>query len=118
MNTTTLDCQRLIACRKKLGITKQEAAIRMKLSQPAYLRYESGDRVPSIHVIYYMAHVFGTSADYLMGKTDDPNPDVYFIFKQEKSDLFDIIDVYQKSNGTERNRLLSYLQILSSTQEQ
>ena len=117
MNTTTLDCQRLIACRKKLGITKQEAAIRMKLSQPAYLRYESGDRVPSIHVIYYMAHVFGTSADYLMGKTDDPNPDVYFIFKQEKSDLFDIIDAYHKSDNNTKNRLLTYLQALSAPEQ-
>ena len=117
MNTTTIDRQRLIDCRKKLGITKQEAAVRMQLSQPAYLRYESGERTPSIHVIYYMAHVLGTSADYLMGKTDDPSPDIYFVFKKEKAELFDIIDVYQKSNGTERSRLLSYLQILS-TQEQ
>ena len=49
MNTTTLNRERLIECRKKLGITKQQAAIRMQLSQPAYLRYESGERTPSIH---------------------------------------------------------------------
>ena len=42
MNTITLNCERLIQCRKKMGITKQEAAKRMNMSQPAYLRYESG----------------------------------------------------------------------------
>ena len=70
-------------CRKKLGITKQQAAIRMQLSQPAYLRYESGERTPSIHVIYYMAHILGTSADYLTGKTDDPAPNCHYIYKIE-----------------------------------
>ena len=39
MNTITLNRERLIECRKKLGITKQQAAIRMQLSQPAYIRY-------------------------------------------------------------------------------
>ena len=80
MNTTTLNRERLIECRKKLGITKQQAAIRMQLSQPAYLRYESGERTPSIHVIYYMAHILGTSADYLTGKSDDPTPNCHIGF--------------------------------------
>ena len=61
MNPNTLDRKRLIKCREKLGITKQEAAKRMQMSQPAYLRYESGERTPSIHVIQVMeigrAHV-------------------------------------------------------------
>ena len=35
MNTITLNCERLIQCRKKMGITKQEAAKRMNMSQPA-----------------------------------------------------------------------------------
>lgn len=46
MKSNTLDRHRLIARREKLGITKQEAAKRMQLSQPAYLRYESGERSP------------------------------------------------------------------------
>ena len=52
----TLICKRLSECRQKMGITKQEAAKRMQMSQPTYLRYESGERSPSIHVIYFMAN--------------------------------------------------------------
>ena len=37
-----LDKERLKECRLKLGITKQEAAKRIQISQPAYLRYEAG----------------------------------------------------------------------------
>lgn len=113
MKTTTLNCERLISCRKKLGITKQEAAKRMNLSQPAYLRYESGERTPSIHVIFYMAHILGTSVEYLTGKTDNPTPTAYIIYEAENPDLFSLIEIYDTSNSTTKERLLTYLQDLS-----
>lgn len=113
MNTTTLNRERLIECRKKLGITKQQAAIRMQLSQPAYLRYESGERAPSIHVIYYMAHVLGTSADYLTGKTDDPNPSSYLINADNEPELFSLIEIYRTSDSNTKERISSYFHKLS-----
>ena len=113
MNTTTLNRERLIECRKKLGITKQQAAIRMQLSQPAYLRYESGERTPSSHVIYYMAHVLGTSADYLTGKTDDPNPSSYLINADNEPELFSLIEIYRTSDSNTKERISSYFHKLS-----
>ena len=113
MNTVTLNRERLIECRKKLGITKQEAAIRMQLSQPAYLRYESGERTPSIHVIYYMAHILGTSADYLIGTTDNPKPNSYIVNADDKPELFSLIDIYQNSHSDVQTKMLSYLHKLS-----
>ena len=109
MNSALLDRERLIACRKKLGLTKQEAAIQMKLSQPAYLRYESGERNPSIHVIYYMAHILGTSAAYLTGKTDNPNPDNYLIDSKDDFELFSLVDWYKNSNFDTKQRIWEYL---------
>lgn len=47
----TIDIERLKECRLKLGITKQEAAKRIQISQPAYLRYEAGTRQPSVQTI-------------------------------------------------------------------
>jgi len=110
MNSKTLNRERLISCRKKLGITKQEAAVRMQLSQPAYLRYESGERTPSIHVIHYMAQVLGTSVDYLVGDTDDPTPNTYVVSATEKPELFYLIETYSNSDSGSKARLLSYLQ--------
>lgn len=115
MNTATLNCERLIECRKALGITKQEAAKRMEMSQPAYLRYESGKRVPSIHVIYYMAHVLGTSADYLTGKTDNKAPITYWINVNTEPELFALVETYNKSDASTRKRLLSYFLKSSET---
>ena len=113
MNTTTLNRERLIECRKKLGITKQQAAIRMQLSQPAYLRYESGERTPSIQVIYYMAHILGTSADYLTGKTDNPTPNIHYIYEAEKPELFSLIEKMENCDSDTQKRLLAYFQIFS-----
>lgn len=113
MNTITLNRERLIECRKKLGITKQQAAIKMQLSQPAYLRYESGERTPSIHVIYYMAHILGTSADYLTGKSDDPAPNCHYIYESETPELFSIIENTKKVSPETQKRLLTYLQKIS-----
>ena len=115
MNTTTLNRERLIECRKKLGITKQQAAIRMQLSQPAYLRYEFGERTPSIHVIYYMANVLGTSADYLTDRTDNPNPNTYWVNANAEPELFSLVESYNKCDVQTRERLLSYFLKLSET---
>ena len=117
MNTTTLNRERLIKSKKKLGITKQEAAIRMQLSQPAYLRYESGQRAPSIHVIYYMAHILGTSADYLIGKTDDPAPNCHYIYETEKPELFSLIDKVKNCDSDTQKRLMAYFQMISEQNE-
>ncbi len=109
MNTTTLNCERLIECRKALGITKQEAAKRMQMSQPAYLRYESGERTPSIHVIYFMANVLGTSADFLTDKTDNTKPNTYWVDANTEPELFSLVETYSKSDSQTKERLLSYI---------
>lgn len=110
---TPLNCERLIECRKTLGITKQEAAKRMQMSQPAYLRYESGERTPSIHVIQFMANVLGTSVDYLTGKTDNPNPNVYWIDAATEPELFSLIETYNNSDSANKKHLLAYLSKLT-----
>ena len=117
MISDTLDRTRLIACREKLGITKQEAAKRMQLSQPAYLRYESGERTPSIHVIQIMADVLATSTAYLTGKTDNPNPDSYLIKSDTDSVLFFLIEKYRNSDIEMKNRLLAYLQKITGEKQ-
>ena len=87
----TLDIERLKECRLKLGITKQEAAKRIQISQPAYLRYEAGTRQPSVQTIEKIAEVFSTSADYLIGKTSEAaNVEIRTAYRDEDTDLIDL----------------------------
>lgn len=109
MDTTTLKIDRLINSREKLGISKQEAAKRMNMSQPAYLRYESGQRIPSIQVIYHMADVLGTSAEYLLGYTDNPNRTRYVVDAETNFELFEIVKYYDNADETTRRRLIAYI---------
>lgn len=118
MIANNLNRERLIYCREKLGITKQEAAKRMQMSQPAYLRYESGERNPCIHVIQVMADVLATSVAYLTGQTDNPNPDSYLIKLDTEPELFHLVEKYKNSDIDMRNRLLSYLQKYTEKNEQ
>ena len=100
--------EHLIECRGKAGITKQEAARRMDMSQPAYLRYESGERTPSLHIIRTMADVLQTSVEYLTGETDDPSPTSFTVRNNSEPELFNIILEYRSASRDTQIRLLEY----------
>ena len=107
MERIELNRARLTKCRERLGLSKREAAKRMSMSQPAYLRYESGERTPSIHVVQTMADVLSTSVDYLLGNTNDNSPDSFLIRYSDDPILFKIIQNYKNDEST-RERLMAY----------
>ena len=113
----TLDIERLKECRLKLGITKQEAAKRIQISQPAYLRYEAGTRNPSIQTISKMAEVFSTSIDYLIGKTNEATIDRAIIEKDKAPSLFLLAETCKNFDEAQLDRLLTYANELSKTQK-
>ena len=104
----TLDIERLKECRLKLGITKQEAAKRIQISQPAYLRYEAGTRKPSVQIIEKMAEVFSTSTDYLIGNTEKKDPDRLIIEKDKNPSLFLLAESCKELNESQLKRILTY----------
>lgn len=113
----TLNIERLKECRLKLGITKQEAAKRIQISQPAYLRYEAGTRTPSIQTISKMAEVFSTSTDYLIGQTNDASIDKTIIEKDKTPSLFLLAETCKGLNDTQLERLVAYARELSKAQK-
>ena len=108
-----LDKERLKECRLRLGITKQEAAKRIQISQPAYLRYEAGSRKPSIQIISKMAEVFSTSTEYLIGKSADSTPNRIIVEQSESPALFFLIETCKNLNTDQLLRLADYAKELS-----
>ena len=104
-----LDLERLKRCREKLGITKQEVAKRIGVSQPAYLRYEAGLRNPSAPVIQEIAKAFHTSADYLTGKSSSSLPDVIIVDRNEDPTLFSVVNICTNLDNKQLKRLITYL---------
>ena len=109
-----LDINRLKECREKLGISKQEAARRIGISQPAYLRYESGDRKPSLQTTKEIAKVLNTSVDYLIGESDDSIPILLEINKNDNSELFRIVELCSQMDEKQQKRIISYINKLDS----
>ena len=109
-----LNTNRLKECRKKIGISKQEAARRIGISQPAYLRYETGDRKPSLQTTKEIAKVLNTSVDYLIGKSDDSNPILLEVCKNENRELFRIVELCSQMDEKQQKRILSYINKLDS----
>lgn len=65
---------RLSELRKKRGYTQIKMQQLTGIDQSDYSKIESGKRYMTIEQCKRLAVVLGTSADYLLGLTDDPKP--------------------------------------------
>lgn len=58
--------------RKENNLTQKAVADTLGIKVPAYQRYEYGSVKPSAQIIKDIANAFNVSADYLLGRTDQP----------------------------------------------
>ena len=54
--------------------TQQTIAELLNMHRSVYRRYESGERETPAWVIVKLAELYKVSTDYLLGCTDNPNP--------------------------------------------
>ena len=105
----SLNIERLVKCRESLGISKIEAARRINVSQPAYVRYEGGTRSPSIQVIGEMAKAFGTTVAYLTGQSDIPTPDYIILNKNDSPEMYTLVEACKKLPPEQFESLKAFL---------
>lgn len=65
--------ERVKARRLALGLTQEDMIELTGKGQSQVWRYETGKTWPSAEVVRIFAIALGTSADYLVGLTNDPN---------------------------------------------
>ena len=104
--------ERLCLFRQELGMTQQQAAALIGVSQPAYQRYESGTRIPSVQIAQQIASVFGTSVDYLTGKSDQKENDQIVINRKDSPVVFNIFERCKGLDDAQLKRLSAYLDCL------
>ena len=68
------DNMRLKDIREDLDITQKELAARLHIGQNTYSQYENGQRGLPIEVLMQLTVIFDTSADYILGLTDERRP--------------------------------------------
>ncbi|MCM1394067.1 MAG: helix-turn-helix domain-containing protein [Bacteroides sp.] len=69
-NRKNLLPQRLKQTRLERGLTQQQLADALNLNSVTYLRYEKGQRDPSLDMLIEFAEFFDVSTDYLLGVSD------------------------------------------------
>lgn len=67
--------ERLKKLRKKEKLTQKDIATFLNISQPAYQQFESGKKKMNLETMEKLADFFNVSTDYLLGKTDIPDPE-------------------------------------------
>lgn len=65
---------RLRDLRQIRGYSQEYLARQIGIGNQQVWRYENGNQVPSSEVVAKIAQALDTSADYLLGLTDDPLP--------------------------------------------
>ena len=66
--------QRLKELRTKKHISQVKLAMDLNMNQNSISRYENGEREADYETLIVFADYFCVSVDYLLGRTDKPNP--------------------------------------------
>ena len=74
MEAERLFGERLKHARNLKGISQQRAAEILGMTKVGYQNYEAGRRSPNLEMFSKLVDFFNVSADYLLGRCEDPNP--------------------------------------------
>lgn len=66
--------KRIRDLREDADLSQTEIANMLGMSQTGYSKYETGENDIPVLILIKLAEFYGTSVDYLLGLTDEPNP--------------------------------------------
>lgn len=78
----TFKSSRIVEKRKALGLSQEQLANKLGVSQKSISKYECGERRPSYEVLLAMSSLFNVSIDYLLGNSN------FEINKTNNADMF------------------------------
>ena len=106
---------RLKQIREEKGLSQNELAKKINMTQQRISSYENGIREPDIETLKILADFFDVSIDYLLGKTDKRNNDND---KKELEINWALSGGYNALNDTNREIARSVIESLLAKQEQ
>ncbi|MBQ9648103.1 MAG: helix-turn-helix transcriptional regulator [Oscillospiraceae bacterium] len=66
--------RRLKQCRKEAGLKQWQIATYCNITEKTYQNYELKTREPKLEILVRIADQYHVSLDYLVGRTDQPQP--------------------------------------------
>lgn len=96
--------------REQLGLKQIDLAILSEISQAQISRYEAGTSEPTAHALYQLARVLETSADWIIGLTDEVNE---IGGEQDLSELErEVFHVMRSKSRDQQKKLLEIARLL------
>ena len=62
--------KRVRELREDHDLTQRQLAAMLHITQTQYFRYEQGDRDIPTDILLFLADLYGTTTDYILGRTD------------------------------------------------
>ena len=111
---------RLAELRKKRGLSQIEFAKQIGSAQTTISNWENGNRDIDSQTIVKLADFFDVTTDYLLGKSDDPNP--YAQADDGASDEFDGLEFaffndYKELTEDHKETLRNMMKIMKQAKE-
>ena len=69
-----MQIQRIRDLREDNDLTQQQVADKLFITRSAYSNYENGSRAFPLDILSKLADIYGTSVDYLIGRTNTKKP--------------------------------------------
>ena len=69
-----MNLRRIRDLREDADYTQEYLASLLNISQRTYSRYENAEHAIPLPVLCFLADFYGTSVDYLIGRTDEKTP--------------------------------------------
>ncbi len=98
--------ERLQKRRLLKGWNKSATAQELGISAQRYANWEYGSREPDYEMLNQIADIFGTTTDYLTGKTDDPSPRSSNLSSTDLADMLDNVRSYDGKTFDEHDKEL------------
>lgn len=76
--------QNLAACRRAAGLTQLQLAEKLNYSDKAVSKWERGESLPDVAVLYELAQLYGVTLDYLVTEHADKKPALYGAEKRRR----------------------------------
>ena len=67
---------RIKALRQERGLRQSDLAVLLNTKPQTVSHYENGDRGLDVETIFRLCDIFGVTADYLLGRSENPAPAV------------------------------------------
>ncbi len=109
MFSKNLFCSRLKSLRLENNLTLEQLGAIFGVTKQAASRWETGDRLPSIEIVYMLAEYFNVSLDYLTGRADDLDMNIINIdntFSASTSKEKELLENFRSLDNLEQNVIL------------